>query len=246
MSGKRELIEFVIQDSYTPASMPMARLAEYLADLAALLGERDRVHFVDLCEGSARIRHVVEHEAAPKVRARVSGAGTGAGDADALSAFARLNARLRDDNATAVLRSGDDDGAQLLFFPGARTAASLEYGPFLEQGQLHGVPITVGGKGALANVNLEDGGEVYYCGASRELAVQIAPLLYTTPIRVYGTGTHLRNRDGRWVMKSFRISHFETLDARPLGETVERLRAVTRRVGLKKDVISALADLREG
>jgi hypothetical protein len=46
-------------------------------------------------------------------------------------------------------------------------------------------------------------------------------------------------------MKAFRISHFEKLDARPLAETVERLRAITRKISLDNDIIAKLAGLRE-
>ena len=38
-----EEIEFVI-DAYTRESMPMAKLAQYLADLAVMLGNKTSVH----------------------------------------------------------------------------------------------------------------------------------------------------------------------------------------------------------
>ena len=120
-----------------------------------------------------------------------------------------------------------------------------EYGPLSQPGQLQGVPISVGGKTADVNINLEDGKNVYYCQATREIALQIAPLLFYQPIRVYGNGKYFRDADGQWEMRSFRVSHFETLDTRPLAETVERLRAVTRKTGLDKDIITKLAELRE-
>jgi hypothetical protein len=95
------------------------------------------------------------------------------------------------------------------------------------------------------NVNLEDGDTIHYCEATREVALQIAPLLFYQPIRVHGSGKYLRTGDGQWEMKAFRISHFEMLDARPLAETVERLRAVTRKTGLGKDIVARLAELRD-
>jgi hypothetical protein len=39
-------------DVYTPATIPMARLAEYMQEFAVLLGEAKSVHFVRLEEGS--------------------------------------------------------------------------------------------------------------------------------------------------------------------------------------------------
>jgi hypothetical protein len=120
-----------------------------------------------------------------------------------------------------------------------------EYGPFSQPGQLQGVPINVGGKTSLVNVNLEDGESVYYCEATRDIALQIAPLLFYQPVRVFGTGKYFRNVDGEWEMRSFRISHFEKLDRRPLDESAERLRAVTTQTGLSRDIIAKLAGLRE-
>ena len=63
-------------------------------------------------------------------------------------------------------------------------------------------------------------------------------------VRVYGTGKYFRDTDGKWEMRGFKISQFEELDARPLAETVERLRGITRRVGLDRDIINKLADFR--
>ena len=39
---------FVIEEVYTPETLPMSRLAEYMAKVAALLGERPQVHFVGM------------------------------------------------------------------------------------------------------------------------------------------------------------------------------------------------------
>ncbi len=41
---KRDLIEFVI-DKFTPHTIPMYRLAEYMRNFADLLGNEERVHF---------------------------------------------------------------------------------------------------------------------------------------------------------------------------------------------------------
>ena len=65
-------------------------------------------------------------------------------------------------------------------------------------------------------------------------------------LRVYGTGRYSRDSEGQWEMRSFRISNFDELDDRPLAETVEHLRAVTRKVGLDQDIITKLAAFRHG
>ena len=83
---------------------------------------------------------------------------------------------------------------------------------------------------------------IHNCEASRDVALDITPCLFKSPVRVFRVGRHVRNADGQW--RSFRISHFERLDARPLAETVERLRGISRRLGLDRHIVRKLADLR--
>lgn len=244
MPQKLEIFEFVI-DAYTRDTLPMARLAEYLADLSALLGEQERVHFLQVDEGSAKLVHAVEEVAVSKVRARVAGARVADSESEARRAFESIDRKLREDNATADLQEAAPSASgKLLHFPGKTREVDPLYGPFNEQGSLRGRIINVGGKRQIVNVNIEDGETIYYCEASREMAIQLAPLMFHYDIRVFGTGPYLRNPDGEWEMKSFRISHFEKLDQRPLAEAVERLRGITRKVGLDRDIIDKLADLR--
>ena len=71
MSDTPYQYRFVI-DAYTPDNLPMSRLAEYMADLAHLLGEAENVHFDHLETGSTVLVQHIEHEAVPKVKARPS------------------------------------------------------------------------------------------------------------------------------------------------------------------------------
>jgi hypothetical protein len=246
MDKQREILEFVI-DAFTPDTLPMSRLGEYLVQLSTLLGHKERVHFIEVGEGSATLVHAVEAPAYPKVLDRVAAVRSSDAPTDAVKAFQALEHMLRDDGAQAELRRRSDTAStgKLLSFPGASGQLDEKYGPFNQPGQLQGVPINVGGKTTLVNINLEDGKNVYYCEATREIALQIAPFLFYQPIRVFGTGKYFRDADGQWEMKSFRVSHFDKLDTRPLAETVERLRGVTRKTGLDRDIIAKLAELRE-
>ena len=60
---KREEISFDI-DVFTPETLPMARLAEYLAKFSELLGNAENVHFSRLMKGSAKCKAFVDPEAA--------------------------------------------------------------------------------------------------------------------------------------------------------------------------------------
>lgn len=234
-----------VLDGFTPDTLPMARLAEYLTDLAALLGEKERVHFREVEPGSAGLAYDVEAVAVPKVKERVRRARIADADSEERRAFENIDHRLRKDNTAASLREDSPKGATLLQFPGPTREVDPVFGPFNEQATLQGRVISVGGKRSIVNVNIQDGEEIYYCEASRDVALQLAPLMFNHDVRIFGTGRYFRNADGEWEMSSFRVSHFERLDSKPLVEVVEKLRAVTKKVGLDKDIIAKLRDLRE-
>jgi hypothetical protein len=233
-----------ILDAFTPDTLPMARLAEYLTDLANLLGEKERVHFKAVEEGSAGLAYDVEAVAVPKEKERARGARIASAVSEERRAFESIDHRLRKDNSPATLKE-QDTGATILFFPGPTRQVDPEYGPFNEQGSLQGRIISVGGKRNIVNVNIQDGENIHYCEATRDVALQLAPLMFHHDVRLLGTGRYFRNADGKWEMMGFRISQFARLDSKPLVEVVDRLRAVTRKVGLPKDIIARLRDLRE-
>ena len=82
-------------DAFTPSTIPMARLAEYLRELAALLGSPEKVHFRRIMSGSVRIVATVEREAAPKVRARLQNARDPEGPKEVRRPFERIDEMLR-------------------------------------------------------------------------------------------------------------------------------------------------------
>ena len=60
--GSEKEFRFKI-NAYTPKTIPMLRLAQYMADIASLLGEPTMVHFVKLEEGSTVLVQRVDAEA---------------------------------------------------------------------------------------------------------------------------------------------------------------------------------------
>jgi len=53
-------VEFSFEiGALSPESFPMERLGEYIADLGAMLGQSEFVHFLRLEVGSTRIIHTV-------------------------------------------------------------------------------------------------------------------------------------------------------------------------------------------
>jgi hypothetical protein len=80
-----------IANSYTPATFPMKRLAEYVAAFAKLLGEETNVHFGGVENGSAVLIASVDQPARPKVSDRVRGVRDGTAPKDVLRTFNDLD-----------------------------------------------------------------------------------------------------------------------------------------------------------
>ena len=214
----------LVIDAYSPDTLPMARLAEYMGELARLLGSPDQVHFVRLEGGSTVLVQGVEPQAAPDVRERLHALRQGNPPEDAARAFTALNRYLADDNAMGILQEGGS--AEALRIPGREEPAPVTFGAFNQTGVLDGVLIRIGGRDDMVPAHLLDGGTIHLCIATREIARRLAVHLFGPPLRVHGDGRWERDADGGWVMKRFNITSFDELDDAPLGEVAQRLRDV--------------------
>lgn len=231
-------------DVYTPETLPMERLAEYMLQFAKLLGEPERVHFVNVDPGSAVLRALIEEVAVLKIERRLSDASRGQGDPAALKAFQSLDDMLAEDNAVGQIL--DERDTEIIAFPGRNRPAPLEYGPFREDGVLEGVVIKIGGKGTSVPIWLQDGETVYKnCTARRALARDLAKHYDAGLLRVSGSGSWMRLATGSWHMRSFEIKDFEVLDDAPLADVIKRLHGVEG-ADWGDDPTSDLARIRTG
>jgi hypothetical protein len=223
MSGNHEYRLRI--DVFSVESLPMSRLAEYMTELARLLGEQERVHFSRLEPGSAVLVSRIEEPAAPKVGERLQKVRDGNGPKDAMQAYKALDTLLAKDNAVATLTA--EGGAEIIAFPGRTRPKPMRYGPFREDGSLDGVVIRLGGKDLSIPVLLRDAeGADYLCQTTVELSKQLAPYYRGATVRVYGSGKWVREEDGSWTLQQFDISRFEVIDDSPLVDVVTKLRAV--------------------
>ena len=234
--------EFKI-DAFTPQTLPMARLAEYMSDLALLLGNPEKVHFVRLKKGSTVLVHQIEWEAAPKVNERIRAVRLSEAPPDAMKAYGSIDRRLASDNAIGYLLAPSQQ--KVIEFPGRSKPATGTYGPFSQPGTLDGIPIMVGGKLDPVPVHLEEGDIIHSCYALRGTAKRLAAHLFVSTVRVTGNGRWHRDSDGIWIMDRFMITDFSLLTDESLGEAVAKLRddaGVTE----NQDVLSELDKIRHG
>ena len=224
MSDAPRTYRFVV-DALSPDRVPMARLAEYIADLARLFGYKEHVHFDRVEQGSLVAVQQVEQEYAPLVHERLRTANKVEGVPDDVAdAVESINHHLAQDGATGSLR--DDGGAEIIPFPGRDKPPPQTFGPFKQPCTFDGVLIRVGGKDDTVPVHLQAGDAIHICNSTRDMARRLAPHLYRGTLRVSGDGRWERESDGHWRLIRFDISKFEELDDAPIDEVVQRLREV--------------------
>ena len=210
-------------DAFTPDSLPMARLAEYLAQLARLLGETRSVHLVRIERGSTVLVHEIGEDAVLSVQRRVEAVREGRGSGPAHEAFRKLNGYLAEDDARARLEMNGSDTDMLVLPPSAGSQPDV---PVVRQtASVSGVVVRVGGIGTRVPVLLASHGkQTSGCHADRATAKKLARHLFE-PVRLFGEGQWSR-RDDTWDVDRFSIERFEPLDDAPLSQVLDRLRRV--------------------
>lgn len=226
-------VVFRIADSWNPGTLPMQRLGEYLIELATLYGEQANVHFKGIRKGSAILVSRIDEPAVPKVLDRLAAVSRLDAPKDILRAFETVDRMLAIDNARAtvkVVTPARDRVASgtIIVFPGRCRTEPVDFGAIRRVGFLDGELIRIGGKDETVHLQLQDGNTIHVnIVTNRDLARQLARLLFGPTIRIWGTGSWKRSDDGVWSVVSFRVSRFEKLvDFGDLAKTVEELRDI--------------------
>jgi len=216
---------FKIKGRYTPESLPMERLAVYLADLAKMLGEPENIHFVEITEGSTNLAWAVDAPALPVVQGRLEEIARGDADIIYMEAYRSLNRRLREDETEGEIFP--EGGAAVLPFAGATAPQPVAFSGILKAGSIDGVVIRVGGTLEAINVGIQSSaGLLSKCVTSKAVAKALAGHMFDDELRLHGSGRWSRSDEGQWSLQKFVISHFEVLDPTPLNEVLADLRAL--------------------
>lgn len=230
--------------AYRPETIPMARLAKYMQNLAILLGNETAVHFGELKTGSTQLVTNVDHESIPKVKLRLAQVKRGEGSPEASKAQTEIDTLLAEDNATGYIY--EDEGAEVIAFPGVTKKTAKTFGPFNQEGSLDGILISVGGADQTVHLRLQNG-DIKYTGldTNRETARLLAKHMFE-PVRVYGTGRWSRDPNGDWKLIKFRVDNFSVLAPDDLTDVVTEMREIEGSEWKDMDdPIAALRMLRE-
>lgn len=213
-------------DAFTPDTLPMGRLAEYLSALAELIGHAEHTHFVRVEPGSAQLVHKVDAVDAPKVEARLYQVRAGNAPREALKAQRELENLLANDNALGTLTERDT-GKVVVPFVGRNRPKPIAFPPFRENATIQGQIVSVGGRDNTAHAQVQDGDVIHTnLSMSRDTAKKLAQLLYGPIVRLYGSGRFERQPDGVWKMLTFQVDRFERLDDQTVGEALADIRQI--------------------
>jgi hypothetical protein len=248
---RRVVIRWIVMDSahefrfrisaYTPTTMPLGRLAEYLGELAKILGHDKSVHLVEVAEGSTVLVHKIDDEDVPKVRDRAIAVQNKSAPADAMKSYRQVNKMLTDDDGSAAFLEGE---AELIDFPGSK-AKLPPYMSVSERAEIDGEVARVGGMGDPVPVLLTtEGRTLSGCWTKRDIAKRLGSRLFE-PVRLFGEGRWTRSPSGNWSLVHFRIDGFQELDGDSLSDTVNKLRAIPD-LWLDDNIVEELLTLRHG
>jgi hypothetical protein len=219
---------FVI-DAYTPDTMPMVRLSEYMHELSQILGEPGAVHFRRLERGSTALVSTIDREATPKVRSRVVSLRRGEAPKEVRVAYEGINRLLRADNAVGVLierrKGATPTSALVIRFPG-REEVHEEFPAIRQQGSVDGIVTGIRGKDETIHVTLQaEGEQISGFVTNKTIAKQLATKLFE-PVRLFGRGRWMRDAEGNWSLLDFRIESFDALADVPLSTALADIRAI--------------------
>jgi hypothetical protein len=235
---KRQEISLII-DRFTPDTIPMARLAVYMREFAALLGSEERVHFKRLKKGSACLVAFPDEQAVPKVSNRLDEVVENTAPREALKAHRDIDDLLAADNAIGRI---ERDGARVIEFPGRLRPVQEKIGPVRRSSSIEGMIYQIGGKDETINVHMRGRDGEVRAEVSIELARRLAPYLLFGKVRLFGEGDWYR-LNGKWERHRFSATDFIPLDKHSLRDAIHDLGQVF--VGVDpEDMAKTVAELR--
>lgn len=222
-----EELSFVIP-GYTPETIPLTRLIEYLQQMSIVLGDPDNLHLIEIRHGSVEPTFHVPKAVALEAKDRAGKVQRGDGTLKQVAAYQRVQRMIRRDardagQKVALLKSPQ---RVLLEIPAAPEEPDVLDG-IRQASSIDGQLIKVGGAGDDATLQVQDlqGRILSGFTAKRSLAKDLARLMWE-PVRLHGVGIWCRSARGEWLLERMQVQSFERLDDEELGVTLERLRAL--------------------
>jgi hypothetical protein len=210
-------------EAFTPTTLSMQRLTEYLKLLVDLFGNEKDVNFIRVDEGSAVPCIFAHDRAVPKIQRRLSAVQNGVGSQRARQALQCLNKLLADDDTSAVLRSPYH--GVVIPFPGNKAQSEQVVGPVSEHHEITGEVIQIGGRDESISIHVRSGEDIYICSATRDQGRSLAKYIFGY-VRFIGEGRWVRSERGAWDMIGFEIKSFDPVGQNRLSRAIQDLRTI--------------------
>lgn len=235
-----ERFEFIVP-GYTPDTMPLDRLLEYLTQLSIVLGQPSELHLVAIEPSSTRPVFLARHDVAAKTRQRARQISQGGGSARGREAFDKIRRMVADDGQQPAKLQAHE--GVILEFPSADVAYDQIVQAVRQPTTIEGQLVRIGGTREYAQLLIQElaGKIISGCTATRALAQQLGPLIYQW-ISLSGDGLWHRTEEGKWEIKHLQIQTFHPLGDDDHEDVVAKLRAV--RIPWPQDASAQLSAMR--
>jgi hypothetical protein len=201
----------------------MARLAEYIQELAALLGQQADLRLVRIEKGSINLRvKAVGGGTAGRIAGRIAAVGRREAPREAMRAYNRINQMVYEDGGPARLKGP----ATVLHFPGV-AAGGVDRLKIVDYGDITGrlYSLSESRENQLsARIRPLTGEGYVQCTASKEIGRTLRELLFE-PVRAYGRGTW-REAGNVWICEGLAIEAAWPVKGGDLREAIDALRAL--------------------
>ena len=202
----------------------MAKLAEYMATWAELLGRNAMPVFKGIVKGSVVLRALVAPTEKVATTNRLRNAYT---DPAAEKLITKLNSLMQRDGLYGSIV--DANRQTLIDFPKSRLVHASPVMVIQDQTEIDGVVCRIEGKDDTSHVGLLESGtgkSISVVVRDSHLARQLAQHYHGATLRIRVRGTWLRDEDGEWQPKALTAEAFEVLDDQPLLDSMHALRSL--------------------
>lgn len=230
----------LVLEGFTPDTIPMARLAEYMQQLAKMLGQEAFVHFQRVENNCTALVSKIDRRDIGKVGARVRAIRSQSAPADAMKAFGTINNMVGEDGTTAVLR---ERSATIIRFPGTRPS-QIQAFEVPDEGTVIGYlyMLSDARNEFHARIRLESGGTLM-CTVTDEIAKKLREHLFEA-VKVSGPGLWTRSPSGDWAPNKLDIKDVVGADSKNLRSIIDELRRLD--IEWPEDAIESWGSLTDG
>lgn len=230
---------------FSPQTLPLSRLGDYVSALADLIGEDVQVSFERVTKGSAQLNVLIDDNDVDVAVNRIRLAPSAEEGSLYRRGYEKIQSLLSADKTSAEFKP--KNGATILKFPGA-PKNSLRVSIIKDSGEINGRIIKVGGRDETIPVSLRTpDGDIVNCTANVEMARKLKQyLLEPIDVILIGVGKWKRSEIGKWEAIDFRISEFSVINFDNIENEIDRVRMAGSGWDNTQDVAQELSRLRYG